>query len=104
MSKESKVLLATVLICTLLLAGLQLFLNTRVVRANLRIADALDKSVQGRTDALKGKLDKMSASPSASATVSASPAGKKVSPSPVGKVKPTASAEASATPEATSAQ
>lgn len=97
MSKESKILLATVIVCTLFLAGLQLLLNNRLVATNVRIAQALDKGMQGSTEALKGKLDKMSASPSAS--VSAAPSGRKASPT--GKAKATASASAEATPEAT---
>ena len=92
MTKESKILLATVIICALLLAGLELFLHRQALVVNLKAAQEINKSVKATPSATPVVE---SASPSASAKG-------KATATPKATVKPTASPEASV--EATPAE
>src|SRR4051812_11204745 len=51
MTKESKILLATVIVCTILLAGLDLFLHRQAVSLNLRAAQEINKAVKATPSA-----------------------------------------------------
>jgi hypothetical protein len=66
MTKESKILLATVVVCTLLLAGLQLFLNRQAIGITLGSAKVVKQAVEATP----------SASPTVIPTASASASGK----------------------------
>ena len=92
MNKDSKILLATVIACTVILGALQLFLHRQALSLNLRAAQEINKAVTATP----------SASPSATATASTSATPKgKATPTVKATVKPTETPEATveATPE-----
>src|SRR5690349_9735437 len=82
MTKESKILLVVVLLCTVFLAGFQYFMQMRVLGVNLKAAQEINKAVQA-TPAVLPTVEA-----SASASASATPKGK-ASPSLKATVKPT---------------
>jgi hypothetical protein len=93
MTRESKILLAATIACTVVLGALQLFLHRQALSFNLRAAQEINKAVQATP----------SASPSVSPTASASATGKaKATVTPKATVKLTATPEASV--EATPAE
>ena len=87
MNKDSKILLATVVVCALLLAGLQLFLSRQAIGITLGSAKVVKQAVEVTA----------SATPTVAPTASASATGKAKA-----TVKPTATPEASV--EATPAE
>jgi hypothetical protein len=92
MSKESKILLFVIVLCTLFLAGLMYFLEAVTIGTNLRAVRALGQEVKATAVP--------TVEPTATASVSAAPKGK-ASPSVKATVKATATPEATAeaTPE-----
>ena len=95
MMKDSKILLVTIVICTVALAVFQYVMTMQAVSVNLRAAQELNKSVQ-RTP---------SPSPSVSPTASSSATPKgKVTATPKATVKPTATATPEASVEASPAE
>jgi outer membrane murein-binding lipoprotein Lpp len=94
MSKESKVLLAVTVLCTLFLAGFMYFLQSGVVASNVQTLQAVVKAVSVTPS------PKATAEPTEAATGSATPKGK-VSTSPVVKASAKATEEPEATVEAT---
>ena len=77
MTKESKVLLVTVLLCTGLLAAFEYHLHVRTVVANVQTAQVLNATARPSPTVVE------TASPSATATSSATPKGKAtVKPAP----------------------
>jgi len=88
MTKESKILLATVIICALLLAGLELFLHRQALVVNIKVAQEINKSVKATPVATPAVLE--AASPSANAKGKATETPKatvKASPTPDASVE-----------------
>ena len=81
MTKESKILLAAIIACTVLLGALQLFLHRQSLVVNLKAAQEINKSVK--------------------ATPSASPVAESASPSASAKGKATATPKATVKPTET---
>jgi hypothetical protein len=93
MMKDSKILLATIVVCAIALAVFQYFLATKALNVNLRAAQEINKEVQ--------RTPSPSPSVSPTASTSATPKGK-ATPTPKATVKPTETPEASV--EATPAE
>ena len=86
MTRESKILLAVMIACTVVLAGLNLFLHRQALGLNLRAAQEINKAVKATP----------SATPVATETASPSATVKgKVTATPKATVKPTEEPETS---------
>ncbi len=97
MTKESKIVLLSLLGSTVALAGLQYHLHTQSLAANMLVAQNVNNAVKTATSSAINALGKTEATRSASA--SATPAQKTASPSAT--VRPRVTASPTATPEVT---
>ena len=96
-SKESKLLLLALVVCTMALAGFQYWLHQQVSVSNMLLAQNMFNA--GRFAAVSADNELAKQSASASASPSGTPAGKSASASAT--VRPRVTAAPTATPEST---